>query len=193
MAGGERGADTHAPPIAWGHVGPWGPYAPRWRARQRDRGVPPLRPGRDPSFTLISHSVAPGPVVTRSLTRVAVGESMTCWGPLTTLPSACRSRNVSSESRVRLNQPSGRGSLRAALSPAPRRGYGSIYRCGHSGAARAWRDVGHVQRKPRELPPLIPRSVGDRSLLAALVRALRGVRISQTTHYGPARTPIRGL
>src|SRR5206468_8315316 len=79
------------PPIAWGHVGPWGPYAPRWRARQRDRGVPPLRPGRDPSFTLISHSVAPGPVVTRSLTRVAVGESMTCWGPLTTLPSACRS------------------------------------------------------------------------------------------------------
>jgi len=52
MAGGERGADTHAPPIAWEHVGPWGPSAPRWRARQRDRGVPPLRPGRRTLETL---------------------------------------------------------------------------------------------------------------------------------------------
>ena len=29
MAGGERGADTHAPRLLRGHVGPWGPYAPR--------------------------------------------------------------------------------------------------------------------------------------------------------------------
>jgi hypothetical protein len=32
MAGGERGADTHAPRFARGHVGPWGPYAPRGKA-----------------------------------------------------------------------------------------------------------------------------------------------------------------
>src|SRR5437899_9202186 len=97
------------PPIAWGHVGPWGPYAPRWRARQRDRGVPPLRPGRDPSFTLISHSVSPGPVVTRSLTRVAVGEQMTFCSPVTTLQSDWRSSHVSSAFRVRRNQPSDDG------------------------------------------------------------------------------------
>src|SRR5947209_1588004 len=30
--GGERGADTHAPRFAQGHVGPWGPYAPRGSA-----------------------------------------------------------------------------------------------------------------------------------------------------------------
>ena len=30
MAGGERGADTHAPRLLGEHVGPWGPYAPPW-------------------------------------------------------------------------------------------------------------------------------------------------------------------
>src|SRR5437867_9799052 len=35
MAGGERGADTHAPQLLGGHVGPWGPYAPRERAQRR--------------------------------------------------------------------------------------------------------------------------------------------------------------
>jgi len=52
MAGGERGADTHAPRCLGTRRFPGDRAHPGGVLGKRDRGVPPLRPGRDPSFTL---------------------------------------------------------------------------------------------------------------------------------------------
>ncbi len=48
-------ADTHGPRLLGGHVGPWGPYAPRGRAvAKKRRSV-----GGSPSFSTVSVSSSP--------------------------------------------------------------------------------------------------------------------------------------